>query len=188
MSRILIVSALSKEIPNRWEGGLENYAILYTGVGKVNATYNLTKVLMDDYDEYNLVINYGTAASKVHKGLVDCTSFIQRDMDATPLGFKKGETPFESESSMIDFSHIKNPIGKNLTCYTGDSFATDLTPYDDVVDMEAYALAKTCRNFEIDFVSYKYITDNVNEKSANDWKENCSKGIDEFKRVIGGIV
>ena len=181
MLRILIVSALHKEIPNRYEGGLENHAILCTGVGKVNATYNLTKVLMDDRDEYDLVINYGTAGSKVYNGIVDCTRFIQRDMDATPLGFKKGETPFEDEPSMIDFSHIKNPIGKNLTCYTGDSFATDLTPYDDVVDMEAYALAKTCRNLEIDFVSYKYISDNGN---ADDWEKNCGKGIEEFKKVL----
>ena len=30
----------------------------------------------------------------------------------------------------------------------------------------------------------KYITDNVNEKSADDWKENCSKGVEEFKKVL----
>ena len=175
MSRILIVCALEMETQNQ----LDDYDILHTGAGKVNATYNLTKVLLEDRHE--LVINYGTAASKVYKGLVDCTRFIQRDMDATPLGFNKGETPFESEPSMVDFSHIKNPIGKNLTCYTGDSFATDLTPYDDVVDMEAYALAKTCSNFGIDFVSYKYISDDGN---ADDWEKNCSKGVEEFKKVL----
>ena len=76
MSNTLIVSALHREIPNRWEDGLENHSILYTGVGKVNATYNLTKVLMDDREEYDLVINYGTAASKTYNGLVDCTKFI----------------------------------------------------------------------------------------------------------------
>ena len=181
MSNILIVSALHQEIPDRYEGGLENHSILYTGVGKVNATYNLTKILNTFSDEYDLVINYGTAGSKVYTGLVDCTKFIQRDMDATPLGFKKGETPFEDTPSMVDFSHIKNPIGKNLTCYTGDSFATDLTPYDDVVDMEAYALAKTCRNLGKDFVSYKYISDDGN---ADDWEKNCSKGVEEFKKVL----
>ena len=179
MSRILIVSALHQEISNRYEGGLENYPILFTGVGKVNATYNLMKVLQED--DYDLIINYGTAASKTYKGLVDCTQFIQRDMDATPLGFKIGETPFEKEPSLIDFSHIKNPIGKNLCCYTGDSFATDLTPYDDVVDMEAYALAKTCRNFGKDFVSYKYISDDGN---ADDWEKNCGKGVKEFKKIL----
>ena len=185
MSNILIVSALHKEIPNRWEDGLENHSILYTGVGKVNATYNLTKVLMDDREEYDLVINYGTAASKTYGGLVDCTKFIQRDMDATPLGFDKGETPFEPEPSLIDFSHIKNPIGKNLYCYTGDSFVIDMTPYDDVVDMEAYALAKTCRNLEIDFVSYKYISDDGN---ADDWEKNCGKGVEEFKKLLNEIL
>ena len=181
MSRILIVSALNKEIPNRWEGGLENHSILYTGVGKVNATYNLTKVLMEDIEEYDLVINYGTAASKTHSGLVDCTKFIQRDMDATPMGLKIGETPFDKEPSMIDFSHIKNPIGKNLTCYTGDTFETNISQYDDVVDMESYALAKTCRNLGKDFVSYKYISDDGN---ADDWEKNCSKGVEEFKKVL----
>ena len=181
MNRILIVVALPQEVPNfHWP--LPS-TLIFTGVGKVNATYKLTDILtrVDGKKRYDLVINYGTAASKVYNGLVDCTKFIQRDMDATPLGFKKGETPFEEEPSMIDFSHIKNPMRLNLTCYTGDSFATDLTPYDDVVDMEAYALAKTCRNFGIDFVSYKYITDDGNPE---DWENFHAEGVEEFKKVL----
>ena len=51
----------------------------------------------------------------------------------------------------------------------------------DLVDMEAYALAKTCRNFGIDFVSYKYISDDGN---ADDWEKNCGKGMEEFKKVL----
>ena len=180
MSNILIVSALTLETQHQ----LTDYETLYTGVGKVNATYELTRTLFDDRNNYDLVINYGTAASKLHKGLVDCTRFVQRDMDATPLGFKIGETPFENKPLMIDFSHIKNPIGKNLCCYTGDSFVTDIQ-YMDVVDMEAYALAKTCRNFGIDFVSYKYISDDGN---ADDWEKNCGKGINEFKKILNDIL
>ena len=175
MSRILIVSALRQELSDIDD-------VLYTGVGKVNATYKLTELLTRVYgkDRFDLVINYGTAASKTYSGLVDCTKFIQRDMDATPMGLKIGETPFDNEPSMIDFSHIKNPIGKNLTCYTGDSFVTDIQ-YMDVVDMEAYALAKTCRNFGIDFVSYKYISDDGN---ADDWEKNCSMGCDKFLDIL----
>ena len=180
MNKPLIVCALPQETQtklNVWAGA--KYDLLYTGVGKVNATYSLMKAFIDR--DYDLVINYGTAASKVYDGLVDCTRFIQRDMDATPLGFKKGETPFEKEPMMIDFSHIKNPIGKNLCCYTGDSFETNISQYDDVVDMESYALAKTCRNSGKDFVSYKYISDDGN---ADDWEKNCSKGVEEFKKVL----
>ncbi len=179
MSKVLIVSALHRELPDRYEEPFFNHNVLFTGVGKINATYELTKVLSKD--RFDLVINYGTAASKTYSGLVDCTKFIQRDMDATPMGLKIGETPFDKEPSMIDFSHIKNPIGKNLCCYTGDSFVTDMTPYDDVVDMESYALAKTCRNLGIDFVSYKYISDDGN---ADDWEKNCGKGVEEFKKVL----
>ena len=182
MNNPLVVCALKDELK------IESSKIdlLYTGVGKINAAISITKYLSKrTIPEY--VINYGTAGSKtIEVGkIVDCTRFIQRDMDATPLGFKKGETPFEKEPMMIDFSHIKNPIGLNTFCYTGDSFATDLTPYDDVVDMEAYALAKTCRNLGIDFVSYKYISDDGN---ADDWEKNCGKGIEEFKKLLNEIL
>ena len=50
--------------------------------------------------------------------------------------------------------------------------------------MEAYALAKTCWKNDINFVSYKYVTDNADEKSADDWLENCGKGVKEFKKVL----
>jgi adenosylhomocysteine nucleosidase len=178
MSRILIVSALHRELPDLQIN--TNYNVIYTGVGKVNATYGLMKALQRK--DYDLVINYGTAASKTYKGLVDCTQFIQRDMDATPLGFKIGETPYENDvPSIIDFSELKNPIDKKLCCYTGDSFSTDVSQYDDVVDMEAYALAKICWKNQINFVSYKYVSDDGN---ADDWKKNCSKGVEEFKKVL----
>ena len=95
-------------------------------------------------------------------------------MDATPLGFKIGQTPFD-EIEEINFGSA------GYSCGTGDSFVTDMTPYDDVVDMEAYALAKTCRNFGKDFVSYKYISDDGN---ADDWEKNCGKGIIEFKKIL----
>ena len=180
MNRILIVTALHQEITDRYEGGLENYPVLFTGVGKINATYNLMKVLRKD--EYNLVINYGTGASKTYSGLVDCTRFIQRDMDATPLGFKKGDTPYDTDvPNMISFATSSNPIGKNLTCYTGDTFETNISQYDDVVDMEAYAIAKVCYIYGIDFVSFKYISD---EGNPDDWKNFMAEGSKEFKKVL----
>ena len=123
--KILIVCALPQETQNE----LNEYDVLYTGVGKINATYALTRHLPLNFD-YDLIVNYGTSASKTQSGLVDCTKFIQRDMDATPMGFDMSETPFDNEPSMIDFSHINNPIGNNLTCYTGDSFVTDIQDMD----------------------------------------------------------
>ena len=187
---ILIVCALEQET----QGKLEDYRVLYTGVGKVNASLELTKVLQKAYLHYlppmpKLIINYGTAGSRELPigELVDCTKFTQRDMDVGGMGFLKGQTPFEKEVPMIlDSDHVQfNPIGKKLRCGTGDNFVqTDEDTYSDVYDMEAYALAKVCFGYKVDFISFKYITDNANEHSAGDWEQNCSDGIVEFKEKV----
>ncbi len=192
---ILIVCALEQEV----NGELDDYLpdprqIIYTGVGKVNATGQLTERLHSSHLHYlplmpKLVINYGTAGSRdLPIGeLVDCTIFTQRDMDVRGLGYMKGQTPFENLIPMIlDYDHVQfNPIGKKLRCGTGDNFVqTDKDTYSDVYDMEAYALAKVCFVYDVPFISFKYITDNANEQSPKDWKDNCSDGIIEFKERV----
>ena len=83
---------------------------------------------------------------------------------------------------LLDYSQscIINPLKYNLTCYTGDKFRTP-SQYEDVVDMEAYAIAKVCYLHNVDFISYKYITDDGN---ADDWISNCHKGTEKFKEVL----
>ena len=205
---ILIVCAFERETV----GQLDDWDVLYTGVGKVNATFKLTQRLHSSHLHYlppmpKLVINYGTAGSRelAIGELVDCTRFIQRDMNVSGMGFHRGQTPFDNDIPLeLDFrnkplnvdwgrEHHINTIKKHLVCGSGDNFV-DGVPMEsyifggewkcDVVDMEAYALAKVCYKVGIDFVSFKYITDNVNEKSADDWKENYNKGITEFKKLL----
>ena len=189
-SHILIVSALEVET----QGQLEDYRVLYTGVGKVNATLELTKVLQKAHLHYlpkmpELVINYGTAGSRELPigELVDCTKFTQRDMDVKGMGFMKGQTPFENLVPIVlDYDHVEfNPIGKKLRCGTGDNFVqTNEDTYSDVFDMEAYALAKVCFVYNIDFISFKYITDNANEHSVGDWKQNLADGVVDFQKKV----
>ena len=194
---ILIVCALEQET----QGQLEDWNVLYTGVGKVNATYKLTKRFGSYHSfpavrrSHSLVINYGTAGSRelpIGK-LVDCTKFIQRDMDVTGLGFMKHQTPYESPNEMViryrtePPSPLFNPIGKNYTCGTGDNFVESLEKGDsniDVFDMETYALAKVCRYYEVPFISFKYITDGANESSPKDWEDNLSEGNTKFMEKV----
>ena len=190
--KTLIVCALEQET----EGQLEDYDVIYTGVGKINATYHLQSKIGEIYNSYQelpkLIINYGTAGSRELPigELVDCTGFIQRDMSVTALGFDKGRTPFEEDVPLVLEStrEVKfNPIGKHYICGSGDNFVEDIKneiDYIDVFDMEAYALAKVCYHYHVPFISFKYITDNVNEQSSKDWEENCSDGIKKFKEII----
>ena len=196
---ILIVCALeieTQEELNDFEPFSDDpvWEVLYTGVGKVNATGQLTERLHRSHLHYlpempKLVINYGTAGSrKIKKGqLVDCTKFVQRDMDVTGLGFMRGQTPFEDNIPIIlDYDHVEfNPIGRKASCGSGDSFVEDRTNYyGEVVDMEAYALAKVCYHYDINFISFKYITDGADEQSHEDWEKNLIDGIKEFKEQI----
>jgi len=184
--KILIVCALEIET----QGQLDDWEVIYTGVGKVNATMKLVDRFTDyNYAKPDLVINYGTAGSRKikKKTLVDCTKFVQRDMDVTGLGFMRGETPFEDDPPlMLDFGITPlNNIKRRATCGSGDSFVEDRTQYyGEVVDMEAYALAKVCYRYDIPFVSFKYITDGADEQAHEDWEANLADGIVVFKDKV----
>ena len=53
----------------------------------------------------------------------------------------------------------------------------------DIVDMEAYALAKVCKLEGIKFRCLKYISDNANSDASSDWTKNCKKGAKLFQII-----
>ena len=159
----LFVAALREETP-----GLNFFN--YTGAGKVNAAYHVSKLIFQHKPLE--IINFGTAGSlkKELKGLIECTKFYQRDMDARGLNFELGETPFDEIKEII--------LSKEgHSCGSGDSFVTSKIEMKvDVVDMEAYAIAKICKKENIKFRCFKYISDKANKDAKSDWLENCKKG------------
>ena len=142
--------------------------VFFTGVGKVNAALR-TAQLIERYKPKR-IINFGTAGGiTVGTGLYQCTRFVQRDMNCKALGFDAGQTPFESDIA----------IGTTgITCSTGDNFVSDpaLEIPADLVDMEAYAIAKACQYSKIEFICFKYITDSADSNANVDWKHTVSLG------------
>ena len=161
----LILIALQQEAPDI----SYSMKVFYTGVGKVNAAMTAAELIA----KYNpkRVINFGTAGGiTVKSGFHQVTKFVQRDMMCCELGSLPGQTPFE------DMIVIDN--GDGLTCSTGDNFVTnsDLIIPADVVDMEAYAIAKVCKKHNIEFLCYKFVSDGANSDSLNDWRSTVSQG------------
>ena len=184
---IKIISALRSE----WNGG-DHPNLYISGCGKVNAamvTMEMIKYSELTQQPITTIINYGTAGSTTGvTGLVDCTKFYQRDMDVRPLGFKLGETPFDIDPPVIDFSYMDNPIGKKLSCGTGDSFVTsDKGIETDVVDMEAYAIAKICCLEKIPFLCFKYISDFADENAFHDFNQNVKNGGILFSNYLESV-
>jgi adenosylhomocysteine nucleosidase len=127
-----------------------------------------------------LIINYGTAGSLNDNltGLYKVLKFLQRDMDASELGFKIGETPFDNISN-ISFGNDGLSIG------TGDNFVSQQpTIVTDLVDKEAYAIAKVCLLKKINFLCFKFISDNADNNASNSWEKNISKGKISFQKKM----
>jgi adenosylhomocysteine nucleosidase len=182
----LVVMALELEAQGLFErDGVE---VLYTGIGKVNATYVLTRRLAQMRNagaKMPHVINFGTAGSHTFAtgSLVACTCFVQRDMDLTALGFAPGTTPFESLPPMLEFP-VTLPHLPHGVCSSGDSFETrGPVLARDVLDMEGYALAKVCTLEKVSFTCVKYVTDGADHAAAGDWHANLPKAAVEFLTV-----
>ena len=151
---------------------------MYTGVGKVNASITLCDALASCRPKR--VVNYGSAGALREglSGLRRVTRFMQRDMDVRALGFLLGQTPFEDEV-IIDSS------GDGLSCGTGDSFVS-VPPEmsSDLVDMEAYALAKICQQKAVEFHCFKFVSDNANGDAANEWTQQLELGARLFSEQV----
>lgn len=176
----LFVFALDMEAA----GEFEPVTKLYTGCGKVNATYELMKAI--HHNRPQLIINLGSAGSNHFKGseVVCCTQFIQRDMDATGLGFKKYETPFSTLSTPLECGLKLNGLPEGI-CGTGDNFETNHFTSDyNVIDMEAYALAYIASQEKIPFLCLKYISDGADGTAAEEWNVQVHQAANAFKKIL----
>lgn len=167
MSDIVILVALRDELPPE---AVAPYEVIYTGVGKVNAALTAAKLFAERKPD--LVINFGTAGAVRPglSGLIDCGAAVERDMDLRPLGIDLGVTFGDEEPAVIRW-------GDGPVIGTGDSFATQTPEIAcDLVDMEAYALAKAASRAGVPFRALKHVSDAADEKAANDWHLNKARG------------
>lgn len=51
----------------------------------------------------------------------------------------------------------------------------------DIADMEAYALAKVCKNYNIPFVCLKFISDGADDRAGQDWKLTVKLAAQELR-------
>lgn len=170
----IILLAIEEEAPSL----AKHPNVFFTGVGKVNAALCAARLI--EKHRPRTIWNFGTAGGiTVEGGLHRCTRFIQRDMLVTALGFPPGQTPFE------DAIAIETGTG-GLTCSSGDSFVTDSSLHlpSDLVDMEAYALAKACARAGVAFQCHKFISDRADDSSSTDWTANVRKGETDYVRIL----
>ena len=152
---------------------------LMTGVGPVEAAVVLTQALtqlaaastLPDY-----VVSLGSAGSRTleQTGVYQVASVAYRDMDASPLGFERGRTPFLDHPATIDLPH-RIPGIPAASLSTGGNIVSG-SAYDaidaDMVDMETFALLRSCNRFDLPLIGLRGISDGKEElKHVGNWTE-----------------
>ena len=152
---------------------------LMTGVGPVEAGVVLGSTLAGLAAQGRapaLVVSLGSAGSRVleQASVHQVSAVSYRDMDASPLGFEKGRTPFLDLPAQVDLPHrIPGMPGARLS--TGANIVSG-GAYDaieaEMVDMETWAVLRACQRFGLPLVGLRGISDGAAELShIGDWTE-----------------
>jgi len=152
---------------------------LMTGVGPVEAGVRMGAELARLQGQGalpDLVVSLGSAGSRKleQTGVYQAVSVSYRDMDASPLGFAKGVTPFLDLPAIVPLP-LRIPGIAAATLSTGAAIVSGKA-YDaiaeDMVDMETFACLRACQLFSVPLVALRGISDGAAElRHVGDWTE-----------------
>lgn len=144
----------------------------------------------------DLAVCLGSAGSRTleQAAVYQVASVGYRDMDATPIGFEKGRTPFLDLPAVLplvaplpDLPAVRLSTGANIvTGAAYDGIAADM------VDMETYAVARACMAHAVPLAGLRGISDGAAElHHIDDWTEylhvideNLAAAVDRLLAVL----
>ncbi|MDX8541154.1 MULTISPECIES: 5'-methylthioadenosine/S-adenosylhomocysteine nucleosidase [Mesorhizobium] len=152
---------------------------LMTGVGPVEAGIRLGAELARLKLENalpDLVVSLGSAGSRrlEQAEIYQAVSVAYRDIDASPLGFVKGATPFLDLPVTVPLP-IRIPGIREASLSTGGAVISGVA-YDaiaaDMVDMETFACLRACQLFGVPLIGLRGISDGAADlRHIGDWTE-----------------
>ena len=172
---------------------------LITGVGPVEAAVALTDALTrlrlaDALPD--LVVSLGSAGSATLEQTMvyQVSSVSYRDMDASPLGFAKGTTPFLDLPATVPL-HLRIPglpqarLSTGANIVSGPAYgAVDA----DMVDMETFSVLRACQRAGVALIGLRGISDGAAElRHVGDWTqylhvidENLAAAVDRLSAAF----
>lgn len=194
--RVLFVMALDSEYGPQLRSRITP---LMTGVGPVEAAVVLTAELarLAAQDTLpDLVVSLGSAGSRQLEQVrvYQVASLEYRDMDASALGFPRGETPLLGLPARLPLE-LRIPGLPEASLATGASVVTG-AGYDGVeaqmVDMESYAVLRACQHFGLPLIGLRGISDGADEvRQLSDWTqylhlvdENLAEAVDRLAEAL----
>lgn len=144
-----------------------------TGVGPIEAAAGTAVALAGAERLPDAVVSLGSAGSRrLPLGEVYQVSRVGwRDIDASPLGFARGVTPFADFPAVAT---LLTPLA-GVPCATLSTGADVVAGarYDaidaELVDMETYAVWRACARFGVPLIGLRGVSDGAAEGERLDW-------------------
>ena len=146
---------------------------LITGVGPVEAAVGVAHALAELQAENalpDLIVSLGSAGSRTldHARVYRVASVSYRDMDASALGFPKGETPYPRIPAVLTLADGPATL-PTVHLATGGSVVSGVA-HDaidaDMVDMETFAVVRAAARFGVPVLGLRGVSDGRSELSA----------------------
>ena len=145
---------------------------LITGVGPIEAAAATAAALAGLAELPDAVVSLGSAGSRrLPLGEVYQIARVGwRDIDATPLGFARGQTPF---ADFAPVAELTTPL--DLPCATLSTGADVVVGagYDaidaEMVDMETYAVWRACDRAGVPLIALRGVSDGAADGERLDW-------------------
>jgi len=144
------------------------------GVGPVEAAIGTMRAL-SGIERPRLVVSLGSAGSRTlqQSEVYQAHSVSYRDMDASPLGFPRGQTPFLDLPPVLPLKTITGLPTASLS--TGANIVSGAA-YEGIdaqmVDMETYAVLRACQSFQLPLLALRGISDGVADLGRlSDWTQ-----------------
>ena len=188
--KILLVVATKSEII---EDKFKDCDVIVTGVGMVNTTFSLTKILSEK--DYDLVINMGVAGSFSNEIRIGDVVEVIEDV-LSEIGFENGNsfsefTNFRVENSLKvdEKTNLKKAKGITVNTVHGNKktiaeIVSRLSP--DVESMEGAACFMVCDQFEIPCIQIRAISNKVEKRNKKNW--NLDLAISNLNTEVEKII
>ncbi|HWQ87314.1 5'-methylthioadenosine/S-adenosylhomocysteine nucleosidase [Brevundimonas sp.] len=146
---------------------------LITGVGPVESAAAVAHALAELQAEGalpDLIVSLGSAGSRTldHARVYRIASVSYRDMDASVLGFPRGETPFPRIPAILPLAEGPATL-PTARLATGASVVSGAA-YDavdaDMVDMETFAVVRAAARFRMPVMGLRGVSDGRSDLSA----------------------
>lgn len=177
------------------------FAPVLTGVGPVEAgvvtTATLAALRGMQGGLPDLVVSLGSAGSARldHCGVYQARAVAYRDMDASPLGFARGVTPFLDMPAELPLGPAIPGLAQASLSTGGSVVSGDMydTIAQDMVDMESFAVLRACQHFDVPLIALRGISDGKAPLAGlHDWTEylhiideGLALAVDKLETALG---